>query len=94
MDPDQALANAREAAQDYDEAGSLGSESDAAERLVEAFNALDSWLSKGGFLPRDWRSDEKVAQSFADWLDDYASTHRDSTLSTRELHALWQESQS
>lgn len=22
--------------------------------LIEKFEALDGWLSKGGFLPRDW----------------------------------------
>lgn len=25
-----------------------------ADRLAELFAALDGWLSKGGFLPRDW----------------------------------------
>ena len=54
MDPNTALADAREAVEDYENAGSLGSESDAAERLVTAFTALDTWLSRGGFLPTDW----------------------------------------
>lgn len=25
------------------------------EELAECFNNLDEWLSKGGFLPSDWR---------------------------------------
>lgn len=27
----------------------------AAERLAELVQALDAWISKGGFLPRDWQ---------------------------------------
>lgn len=54
MDPEQALANAREAVKDLDNATSISQESDAAERLATAFRALDEWLSKGGFLPSDW----------------------------------------
>lgn len=26
-----------------------------AERLAELVQALDAWISKGGFLPRDWQ---------------------------------------
>jgi hypothetical protein len=62
MDPDTALANAREAAADYDKATSISQENDAAERLVEAFQALDQWLSRDGFLPADWRSDDEKAE--------------------------------
>jgi len=58
MDPNTALANARQAIDDYENAGSLGMESDAAEQLIEAFRALDGWLSKDGFLPTDWQADE------------------------------------
>jgi hypothetical protein len=29
---------------------------DDATTMVEGFDALDEWLSKGGFLPVDWRS--------------------------------------
>ena len=28
----------------------------ALDELVNAFEALDQWLSRGGSLPRDWRS--------------------------------------
>jgi hypothetical protein len=30
---------------------------DNQERACEAFNALDQWLSNGGFLPADWSGD-------------------------------------
>jgi len=54
MDPNQALADARQAVEDYRNAGSLGMEGDAADRLVEAFTALDEWIVNGGFAPADW----------------------------------------
>jgi putative heme degradation protein len=28
-----------------------------AEEIVDHFEALDAWLSKGGFLPTDWKKD-------------------------------------
>lgn len=58
MDPDKALQDAREALQDYRDAEQRWSElgmANAAEGLAGAFQALDEWLSRGGFLPRDWR---------------------------------------
>ena len=45
MDPNAALAKVRELIGDGDSADVL---------LVDAFEALDEWLSKGGFLPSDW----------------------------------------
>lgn len=67
MDPDQALKNAREAAQalrrlqdeDVDPDGrdsdsDLPDPEEHASTLLEAFEALDGWLSVGGFLPQDW----------------------------------------
>jgi len=44
MDPDATLAAAREAyaCTDY-------------ERAAELFDALDQWISRGGFLPEKWR---------------------------------------
>ncbi len=44
MDIEQALVNARNAAQ----AG-------AVYVLAEAINSIDEWLSRGGFLPEDWQ---------------------------------------
>lgn len=68
MDPEEALKKLREAVQDmkYREDASLAT--DPAHRarrskelglhpileFVQYFDALDLWLSKGGFLPADW----------------------------------------
>lgn len=53
MDPNEALSNARLALVTY--RANPGDHYDpAAERLADAFEALDEWLTNGGFLPRDW----------------------------------------
>lgn len=52
MDPDIILAELRELAEDYRH----GAVTEAAiETVIERFEALDGWLSKGGFLPFNWR---------------------------------------
>lgn len=53
MDPDEALRVAREAAAAVIKYGNGASLS--AHELAEAFQALDEWLTKGGFAPSDWR---------------------------------------
>ena len=59
MDPDEALKNAREAAKriqrvrDADTSDETLDEDDAFD-LADAFEALDGWLSKGGFQPAEW----------------------------------------
>ena len=45
MDPDEALRKIRELINDGDSADI---------ELVHLFDGLDQWLSKGGFLPKDW----------------------------------------
>ena len=55
MDPNEALRRAREATRKVFETIEGGSELRfASEDLAEAFEALDGWLSKGGFLPESW----------------------------------------
>jgi hypothetical protein len=60
MDPDEALRCARlflgqaRKAEDR-ETGDLTDALDALERLSDAFEALDDWISKGGCLPNAWR---------------------------------------
>jgi hypothetical protein len=58
MDPNEALKYAREALEEYriSQGGfdNAGERSDAADSLSSAFEALDGWLSKGGFLPEAW----------------------------------------
>ena len=50
MDPDETLRRLRELvrANNYDDY----------ENILEHFDALDEWLSKGGFLPRAWRDED------------------------------------
>jgi hypothetical protein len=59
MDPNETLRLLREAITGYDEAAlsSADAANAAAERIIELFEALDGWLSKGGFAPADWIAD-------------------------------------
>lgn len=57
MDPDEALKSLREWAETLEALEDLGD----ATRAKELFQALDKWLSKGGFLPADW--DEQVKRA-------------------------------
>lgn len=57
MDPDETLALLREVARDVDIHGfdhSGRNPIDAALQLATLVNALDGWLSTGGFLPQAW----------------------------------------
>jgi hypothetical protein len=56
MDPNAGLAHAREAASNVldDMDHERQTNPDDVQRLAESFQALDGWLSKGGFLPTDW----------------------------------------
>lgn len=59
MDPDAALARIRDTRKRFDEAERDGLNTTAlilAQELAEAIEDLDDWLSKGGFLPKDWGS--------------------------------------
>jgi len=55
MDPDEVLRRVRALVK------ALGDSEDASDSLllgvalVEAFEALDGWLSRGGFLPAAWK---------------------------------------
>lgn len=56
MDPNEVLAIARDRSEAIIESADAleGSQSEEAIELAEAFQALDSWLVKGGFKPRKW----------------------------------------
>jgi hypothetical protein len=59
MDPNEALRLVRKAFTNMEQAGEDNDPSRFvmhAEDAREAFDALDGWLSRGGFLPRDWAS--------------------------------------
>lgn len=56
MDPNETLAELRKAVSDMYAADPVSaSESEAGSRVEHAFSALDSWLSRGGFLPDAWK---------------------------------------
>jgi hypothetical protein len=55
MDPNKALEDAREAVEVLNADTSTAARvMDAYEKLHASFEALDGWLSKGGFLPDAW----------------------------------------
>lgn len=51
MDPNTTLEVMRQAIDAIDE---HGPESFLVDQLTDAVSALDTWLSRGGFLPTDW----------------------------------------
>lgn len=60
MDPTAALAHIREhaeAAHAAEKAGDTEGEFLELSQLAEHFEGLDGWLTKGGFLPEQWRAD-------------------------------------
>jgi len=59
MDPNASLAQLRAAALEWEQAVVARDERaqlTAATQALEAAQALDSWLSSGGFLPAAWRT--------------------------------------
>jgi hypothetical protein len=54
MDPDATLAQIRELMATHHTHNDLGEEETA--QLVELIDALDEWMTKGGFLPTDWNA--------------------------------------
>lgn len=55
MDPDETLKQIRQLVKEYNQPGWL--DRCDVEQLVELVEALDLWLSKGGFLPAAWRKE-------------------------------------
>jgi hypothetical protein len=56
MDPDEALKQIREVVSKIrnDETARTLDAYAELETITDAFEALDDWLSSGGFLPKDW----------------------------------------
>lgn len=52
MDPNDTLNHLREVVKWWNEGDADASD---LERAVESFEALDEWISRGGFLPDAWR---------------------------------------
>jgi hypothetical protein len=68
MDPNQALADARDAIARIDALEAEGRDAGqndmeaiwyASVEATEAYRALDEWISKGGFLPEAWAPRDK-----------------------------------
>lgn len=64
MDPDEALKIVREgmAKAISDTWNAEVDELDWLDRTAEAFQGLDEWLCRGGFLPTDWNKYRKETQ--------------------------------
>lgn len=54
MDPDQTLTDLRDISAKMAEGMYVPALMAAAHELMEKFQALDEWMSKGGFAPKDW----------------------------------------
>jgi len=59
MDPDEVLSRLRDAVKEWeaDAEGSVMTSEQVEERLdtvLDLFDALDAWITAGGFIPRAW----------------------------------------
>jgi hypothetical protein len=68
MDPNKALRQLRNAVDYYRRGygGKLGAENreELLAGLVDEFEALDGWLTRGGFLPEAWRRGEQILAKY------------------------------
>ena len=66
MDPNAALDNMKAAIDDMVDYCEPRTEHDAAAqlmtRVIEAFEALDEWLRKGGAMPADWYRESRASR--------------------------------
>jgi hypothetical protein len=79
MDPDEALRTLRRAISEYWHAvanDDVPAERDAGHDAVEAAEALDGWLSKGGFLPSGWILADPPPISDAEHAEDVRTVAR------------------
>lgn len=60
MDPNEALKEIREEIAEFSQLSddNFVDALISADKIVELIKGLDEWLSKGGFLPDDWRSEK------------------------------------
>lgn len=57
MDPNDVLANLRSASEEWTSDHLHLTHQDATDKLtyvLDLFEALDGWISRGGFLPKEW----------------------------------------
>lgn len=60
MDPNAALEQLREAIADAANPDQYTDREVAIEQVAEYFEALDGWLTQGGFLPAAWSKGNRV----------------------------------
>lgn len=65
MDPNATLARIRMIAHTIE---SVGSCEEDAQELVEAVQALDAWLTRGGYLPTPWATAPRPTTATGDSL--------------------------
>jgi len=54
MDPNETLKRIDALAEEFANDSGYEDQAETAQRLIDAFDDLDSWLSKGGALPARW----------------------------------------
>ena len=59
MDVSETLVRLREAVTDWHIASGTDTALVAATSVVDHFEQLDEWLSRGGFLPTEWSNDTR-----------------------------------
>lgn len=57
MDPDEALKRLRELSEVFLKTGCL--HPDEIFNMMETFQGLDEWITRGGFLPSSWQAPSK-----------------------------------
>jgi hypothetical protein len=55
MDPDVALKQIRHTCNEIDKCENPDEAAQLAETLATLVQGLDHWISKGGYLPKEWR---------------------------------------
>jgi hypothetical protein len=64
MDPNATLAELRGLIERWQAAGSRGTwDEHDSDRAIELTADLDRWISRGGFLPRDWASGARAERA-------------------------------
>lgn len=78
MDPNTALARLREAIARWSSASDADTRNDAASDAADWADALDDWISKGGFLPTAWARDP-MADTLLSWWRGLTPEEREMT---------------
>lgn len=69
MDPDELLVALRDCAQDIINGTDEYTFAETANTMAEKFEALDTWITNGGFLPSDWQSQKRNVHELIDALE-------------------------